>query len=90
MLTVYSIGLFDTNSSTITSFILNKGVLAACSSETQVMTSLIPLYAAFVAALHFTVGIEVGAFIVEKIFESLRKVKYTIWITLYLHGHLIF
>ena len=40
-------------------------------ASSQMMTSLIPIYAAVVAALHFTVGSEVGAFIMESLANTL-------------------
>jgi len=39
------------------------------------MTSLIPTFAAVVAALHFTVGTDVGAFMVEALTTALNEVK---------------
>lgn len=66
-------GLYDANSVTVTSHVLNACIVAACSNASQIMTSLAPLYAGIVAALHFTVGTEVGAFITELLFVSLGK-----------------
>ena len=65
--------LFDTHSVTVCSFILKDCIMAACANPTQLMSSLIPIFSAIVAALHFTVGVEVGAFIVETLATSLHK-----------------
>jgi nucleolar MIF4G domain-containing protein 1 len=65
-------GAFDSNSSTVACHVLNSLIVGACSNPSQIMTSLIPLYAAIVSALHFCVGSEVGAYIIEKLFVSLN------------------
>ena len=44
----------------------------ACSNPSQLMTSLIPIYAAMIAALHLAVGADVGAFIIETLAKSLH------------------
>lgn len=46
--------------------------MAACSNSSQLMTSLIPIYAAMIAALHLAVGADVGAFIIESLATSLH------------------
>eukprot|EP01036_Dinobryon_divergens_P032648 gene32648-42283_t len=65
--------LFDSNSITVCSFILRDCIMAACANPTQLMSSLIPIFSAVIAALHFTVGIEVGAFIIESLAVSLNQ-----------------
>ena len=45
--------------------------MAACSNTSQLMTSLIPIYAAMIAALHVAVGADVGAFLIETLATSL-------------------
>ena len=45
----------------------------ACSNPSQLMTSLIPIYAAMIAALHLAVGADVGAFIIETLAKSLHS-----------------
>lgn len=52
---------------------LRDCVMAACSNSSQLMTSLIPIYAAMIAALHLAVGADVGAFIIESLATSLHK-----------------
>eukprot|EP01041_Mallomonas_annulata_P004653 gene4653-9232_t len=66
-------GIFDSNSLTIASLVLKDCILAACANQTQIMTTLIPIYAAIVAALHFAIGIDVGAFIVESLATKLHE-----------------
>lgn len=51
---------------------LKDCVMAACSNPSQLMVSLIPIYAAMIAALHVAVGADVGAFIVESLATSLH------------------
>lgn len=65
--------LFESNSVTICSFVLKDCIVTACGSETQLMLSLIPVYAAVVAALHFAVGVEVGAYIIESLAVVLHE-----------------
>lgn len=60
--------LYESNSLTVTSHVLNACVTSACSNSSQIMATLTPLYAVVIAALHFTVGVEVGAFILEHVF----------------------
>jgi hypothetical protein len=64
--------LFDTNSTTVVTHVLKALVLKACANPTQIMTNLIPLYAVIIAGLHFTVGTDVGASIVEDLVTSLH------------------
>ena len=47
--------------------------MAACSNTSQLMTSLIPIYASMIAALHVAVGADVGAFIIETLAISLHS-----------------
>ena len=47
--------------------------MAACSNPSQLMVSLIPIYAAMIAALHVAVGADVGAFIIESLATSLHS-----------------
>lgn len=65
--------IFDKNSTTISTILLKDCILAACGNETQIMMSLIPIYASIVAALHFSVGIDVGALVVENIVLALSN-----------------
>jgi len=58
-------GVFDSNSTSIASNVLKDCVMGLCNNPAQTMQSLMPLYAALVAALHFTVGVDVGAHLVE-------------------------
>jgi nucleolar MIF4G domain-containing protein 1 len=53
--------------------VLKDCVMAACSNPSQLMTTLIPTYAAVIAALHATKGVVVGAFITETLATSLHK-----------------
>jgi nucleolar MIF4G domain-containing protein 1 len=64
--------LFDTNSQLECCHCLNRCLMAACSNSTQVMVTLIPMYAAIVAALHVTVGISVGANLLELLVVTLH------------------
>jgi nucleolar MIF4G domain-containing protein 1 len=66
-------GIFDNNSLTVTNLILKDCVMAACSNSTQTMTTLIPVYASLVSGLHFAVGVDVGAYIIESLCVSLFK-----------------
>ncbi len=59
--------LFDTNSHTITNNILKDCVMILCANPTQTMDFIIPVYASVIAALHFIVGIDIGAQIVENL-----------------------
>ena len=59
--------IFDNNSISIANHVLKDCILAACGNQTQIMTSLIPIYASIIAALHFSVGLDVGAFIIENL-----------------------
>ncbi len=56
--------LFESNSTTVTSHILKDNLAVLCGNKIQVL-SFVPLYAAIVASLHFVVGLEVGAFLIE-------------------------
>lgn len=64
-------GIFDANSISVANAVLKDCVMAACSNPSQMMTTLIPIYAAIVAALHAVVGTEVGAFVTEVVANSL-------------------
>jgi len=66
-------GVFESNSHTVTSNIVKECVMASCGNPTQTMVSLIPTYASVIAALHFVVGIDVGAHIVENLAITLHK-----------------
>ena len=63
--------IFASNSVTIVSHVLRDCIMAACANPTQLMTTLIPVYASLVAALHIVVGVDVGAFVVESLTNSL-------------------
>eukprot|EP00428_Durinskia_dybowskii_P079997 CAMPEP_0170432968 /NCGR_PEP_ID=MMETSP0117_2-20130122/42244_1 /TAXON_ID=400756 /ORGANISM="Durinskia baltica, Strain CSIRO CS-38" /LENGTH=933 /DNA_ID=CAMNT_0010692679 /DNA_START=51 /DNA_END=2853 /DNA_ORIENTATION=- len=65
--------LFDQNSVTVATLVLKDAIFSACSHPTQVMTSLIPIYAAIVAALHNSVSIDVGGTLVEHLTLALVK-----------------
>uniref|UniRef100_A0A7S3MET0 MI domain-containing protein n=1 Tax=Spumella elongata TaxID=89044 RepID=A0A7S3MET0_9STRA len=65
--------IFDRNSVTVASLVLKDAILAACAHPTQVMGNLIPIYAAIVAALHCSISIDVGAYMVENLTAVLVK-----------------
>ena len=65
--------LYDSNSTTICNTVLRDSIVASCISSTQVLHAIIPEVAAVIAALHFTVGKDVGAFIVENITKLFIK-----------------
>ena len=65
--------VFDSNSNTVVSHVLRDCIMSACANPTQMMTSLIPVYASVVAALHFVVGIDIGAFIIEDLTNRLYR-----------------
>jgi len=71
--------VFESNSVSVVTHILRDCIMVACGNSTQIMTSLIPIYASLVAALHLIVGVDVGAFVVEsltnKLFQSIEKSK---------------
>ena len=71
--------IFESNSASVVTHILRDCIMVACGNSTQIMTSLIPIYASLVAALHLIVGVDVGAFVVEsltnKLFQSIEKSK---------------
>ena len=46
--------------------------MSACANTSQLMTSLIPIYASMIAALHVAIGADVGAFIIETLATSLH------------------
>ena len=66
-------GIFDKNSLTITCNVLKECIMGACSNPTQMMAALIPIYASVIAALHFVVGLDVGAYLVESFATALDK-----------------
>jgi len=67
--------IFESNSSILSSFILKDALLAVCANETQVMASLIPLYAGIIAALHFTMSSsDAGSYIVEALANKLHSI----------------
>jgi nucleolar MIF4G domain-containing protein 1 len=57
--------LYDQNSLTVCNTILRDCVQAFCVSPSLVRSGMIPDYVAVICALHFVVGKEVGAFMVE-------------------------
>ena len=65
--------IYETNSVTVVNTIFKDCILAACSSKSQLMSTLIPLYACLVCALHHLVGINVSAFIVETLCVTFVK-----------------
>ena len=66
--------LFDTHSHQECCHCLNKCIMSACSNSTQVVATLIPLFAAVVSALHFTIGISIGSSLLELLVLSFHKV----------------
>lgn len=77
--------LFETNSHLECCHCLNKCIMSACSSSTQVMVTLIPLYAAVVAALHITAGISIGANLLELLAVTFHKVFVTVIFTVIIY-----
>lgn len=67
--------LFDSNSQLECCHCLNKCIMAACSNSTQVMVTLIPMYAAIVAGLHISVSVAVGANLLELLAVTFHKVS---------------
>jgi nucleolar MIF4G domain-containing protein 1 len=71
--------IYQTNSVNITNELVKAGMINACCKDSQTFTTLIPLYGALIAALHFTVSIDVGAYMVEMIASllvcSLEKLR---------------
>ena len=67
--------LFDTDSHLECCHCLNKCIMAACNNSTQVMVTLIPMYAAVVAALHISVNVSVGANLLELLAVNFHKVR---------------
>lgn len=65
--------IFDKNSLSVTNVILKDCIMAACANSTQVMTNIIPIYASIIGALHYAVGMDVGAYLVENLCVSLHK-----------------
>ncbi len=65
--------VFTQHSTSICSLVLKDCILAACSNPSMLMTNLVPIYAAVVAALHFSIGADVGAFIIEALSVSLHS-----------------
>ena len=65
--------LFNNNSRTVCCHLFKDALFATCASETQIMASLVPMYAAMVAGLHFAVSTDVGAFMIEALAETLHR-----------------
>ena len=65
-------GVFEKNSTTITNNVLKECIMATCANPTQTMTFLIPTYASVICALHFVVGVDVGAHLVENLAVTLH------------------
>ena len=65
-------GVFDANSTSVVSGVLKDCVMGVCKNPAQAMQSLLPLYAALVAALHCTVGVDVGAHLVEHLVVTMH------------------
>ena len=84
------IGLFDCNSRTVTCHVLRDSIFAVCGNSTQLMITLIPMYAGVIAALHNTLGIDIGAFIIEYTVVALHKVSNHICIYIFVHLLVIF
>ena len=57
--------MYSSHSRHITNQVLATNIVDACTSSSQLMTNLIPTYASVIAALHYAVGVEVGAHMVE-------------------------
>lgn len=66
-------GIFDSNSTSVCCTVLKDLIMSACANPTQMMTSLIPVYASMIAALHYAIGLDVGAFIVEHLTSKLHS-----------------
>ena len=63
--------LLTAKSRTVCCHVIKEAVLKACASDTQIMASLIPMYAAMIAGLHFAVSTDIGAFMVESFATAL-------------------
>ena len=70
-------GIYDKHSNTLTNHVLKECVFQACSNSSQLMTTLIPTYAAVIASLHISVSSDIGAFLLEHLVlnfhSSLKK-----------------
>ena len=64
--------IYDSNPSAIVTHVLKNSVLSICANPTQIMSTLTPLYAAVVAAMHFVEGQDVGASVVETVVLKLH------------------
>eukprot|EP01038_Epipyxis_sp_PR26KG_P011747 gene11747-15719_t len=65
--------LFDKNSTSICNLVLKDCIMSACGNTTQLMSSLIPLFAAIISALHFSVSDDVGAYMIEYIAQAFHS-----------------
>lgn len=65
--------VFDSNSVTVCCTVLRDSIVAACANPSQLMITLIPVYAAVVAGLHFSVGTDVGAYMIESLVTLLLQ-----------------
>ena len=72
--TFFLLDVFRENSFTITCTILKECLIAVCANTSQLMTTLVPHYAALVAALHFSVHSDIGAYMVEALTVKLVQV----------------
>jgi nucleolar MIF4G domain-containing protein 1 len=65
-------GVFEKNSTSITNNVLKDCIMSTCANPTQTMTFLIPTYASVICALHFVVGLDVGAHMAEHLAITLH------------------
>jgi nucleolar MIF4G domain-containing protein 1 len=65
--------IFENNSIMICSIILKDTILLACSNTSQLMLTIIPIYATIIASLHCIVNIDIGAIIIEFLINSFYK-----------------
>ena len=65
--------IFENNSIMICSIILKDTILLACSNTSQLMLTIIPIYATIIASLHCIVNIDIGAIIIEFLINCFYK-----------------
>ena len=66
----------EANSSAVVSHCIKDCLLQTCANPTQTMSTLIPLYAAVIASLHFTTARDIGPYIVEALAVKFYQVNY--------------
>lgn len=57
--------MYSTHSINLMNEALKDYIFSICINDSQFMTSLIPIYAAVISALHFTVNSDIGSFFIE-------------------------